>query len=105
MSLDKSRLQQMSGHGIPEFEHCPPMYHIDLTNEEFNELVKDSASVLAQLGLPAEPLRITIGEKAWSDELQQWVMRDSRISQEPGDWCTHILPGTGIWGHPHFHKR
>jgi hypothetical protein len=48
------------GVGIPELEHCPEMYHVDFTQEQFEVFLRDPVRATKQFGLDPTVNHITI---------------------------------------------
>lgn len=47
---------------VKELEHCPPVYHFELTEDEMSEALKDPASMAARLGLDT-PITIHVSAR------------------------------------------
>jgi hypothetical protein len=79
-------VQAITGKGVEGLEHCPPVYHFDLSGEEFQRLLKNPKEVLASMGKEAlasvdldleSPVSVRLG--AWSQaysETEGWHEAD-----------------------------
>jgi hypothetical protein len=43
-------VRKLSGTGVEGLEHCPPLYHFDVSAEELDHFVSNPAEALASLG-------------------------------------------------------
>jgi len=69
-----TNVQQLAGGRIEGLEHCPPLYHFDLSEDELYEFVRNPESTLNRLDVPVpKPLSIVLAR--WDDafsEIEGW---------------------------------
>lgn len=92
-----SRLQQICGPEIEGREECPPVYHVDFTQEEFQELIANPSEVLSSLGYQndVQPTVVFQTSQAWSRPLQEWTKPDLSMKC---DICCFVYGGQIICG-------
>ncbi len=102
MSQSK-HIQKLCGPGVPDLEHCPPLTHFDLTQEEFLEFLGDPAAMLTKLGLPVpEKATITLdraGERY--SENTGWTKIKGGETSLMGGCCCCMHEGGNAICHPH----
>jgi hypothetical protein len=96
-------VQQLTGGTVKGLEHCPPLYHFDLSADEFEELTRNPGPTLDRLGLNflPKPTYITLlkPDQEWS-ETEGWQQRMAAVDI-PGGVCCHSWADGGVqcFGH------
>jgi len=86
------------GPGVPGLEHDPPLYHFDLSEEEFSQMLIDPVEFLRMLGLGPEQnvamdgvvnVQLPNPTQAWSGNGWQPV---DRVRKKR--WCCELVAQT-----------
>lgn len=98
------KVTKLAGPGVEGLEYDPPLFHIDVRKDRFDELVADPVRFLRSLGLSADDgvapedamtVRFTGSKWAWNGS--RWVERqapDPAVLQSDGG-----TDGGGLQGH------
>ena len=102
--MSKGTLKQISGGSIPGLEHCPPLFHFDLSEEEFLQFVSNPEPTLKKLGHAWNGGTITLAR--WGESFSEkkgWArISQADPSQRPKTprGCCYVTDG-GMICHRH----
>jgi hypothetical protein len=101
-------VRKLAGEGVEGLHDCPPLYHFDVSNEEFEELRKDPAAFLANMDQevlmnngfdPDSPPSVTLGP-AFS-QTRGWESAEPTPQMRPGDVCCYWSGPNEVTCHDH----
>lgn len=58
--MENSAVQIVSGPGIKGLEHCPPLTHFDLSEDDFAALLENPEAVMKRFGIKSKASSITL---------------------------------------------
>jgi hypothetical protein len=93
-------VQQLAGGSVPGLEHCPPIYHVDVSEDEWDELIRSPKSFLERLGIPV-PKHVNFTLSKWDEafsETEGWQPAGESTRRPAG--CCYVTDG-GMICHKH----
>jgi hypothetical protein len=63
--MKHATVQKLAGHGVKGLEHCPTLFHIDLSEDEFEALLANPAETMKRLAISCSASNITLSR--WNE--------------------------------------
>ena len=89
--MEHATVQKLAGAGVKGLEHCPPLSHVDFSEEEFAALLANPMATMKRLGISAKGSSITLSRWNESYSVQTgWTALSPATTQLRPKGCCYV---------------